>query len=256
MHTVLNLDLDFFVWPIAHWPEGDGRLPAGDCEYLATDHEVRGFLEQRCHLNKDNKIPGKVFVEHEEAFRVWRRWIIDGTLTSPFRVFHVDAHADLGLGDSGWVYLSTELLALPLQRRVEPRFASNCLSSSNYLAFAIANRWIHSLSYVFPTGPSSASGRAGKSCPDDLPPMHFRDGDPKTGLIELKQYRTRDIMAVTTGSRATPLDVEPCVPFNCTAATEFQFSGFTHFVLAQSPRYTPPAADKLLEIIREYLSPA
>jgi len=255
MHTVLDLDLDFFVWPIAHWPESDGRLPAGDCEYLATDHEVRGFIEQRCHLNRVNKIPGKVFVEHEEAFRVWRCWITDGTLTSPFRVFHVDAHADLGLGDSGWVYLSTELLALPLHRRDKPRFASNGLSSSNYLAFAIANRWIYDLTYVFPTGPSTVSGQAGRSCPDDLPPMHFRDGDSKSGLIELKRYEPKDKNAVATGSAATPLDVEPTVPFNCIAAGEFQFSGFTHFVVAQSPRFTPPAAGKLLEIIREYLSP-
>jgi hypothetical protein len=255
MHTVLDLDLDFFVWPIAH-ERGDGRLPVEDCEHLATGREVRDFLEQRCHLRKDAKIPGQEFVEHEDAFRVWRRWINDGKLTSPFRVFHVDAHADLGMGDSGWVYLSTELLALPLRQRVEPRFASKCLTSSNYLAFAIANRWIDSLTYVFPTGPSSVSGQAGKNCPVDLLAMHFRNGDPKKGLIELKHYRVGDEMAVATGSKPAPLHIEPPVPFNCAPAHEFRFSGFTHFVVAQSPRYTPPAADKLLEIIREYISPA
>jgi hypothetical protein len=86
--------------------------------------------------------------------------------------------------------------------------------------------------------------------------MHFRDGDPKSGLIELKRYHPKDIMAVTTGSGAKPFDVEPPVPFKCIAAGEFRFSGFTHFVLAQSPRFTPPAADRLLEFIREYMTPA
>jgi len=253
MHTVLDLDLDFFVWPIAHWRE-DGRLPVEDCERLATSHEVRDFLERQCQLSKDAKIPGQEFIEHEDAFRVWGRWIRDGTLTSPFSVFHVDAHADLGMGDPGWVYLLTELLDLPLQSRVEPRFASNALNSSNFLAFAIANRWIHSLTYVYPTGPSSANGRTGRICPDDLPWMHFRGNDWKTGLIELKHYRREDHMAVVTGApRPAPLHVEPPVPFNCTASNEFQFCGFTHFVVAQSPRYTPPAADDLLEIIREYI---
>lgn len=255
MHTVLDLDLDFFVWPIAHWRAGAGRLPAGKCEYLATDLEVRSFLEQRCCLNKDTKLPGQQFVEHEEAFRVWRRWIKDGTLSCPFTVCHVDAHADLGQGDSGWVYLLTELLAQPLQNRTEPRFAQNCLNSGNYLAFAIANRWIHSLTYVFPTRPPSASELAEKKCPDDLPAMHFRDGDWKAGLIELKQYSRNKVRAVTTGPTPTPLHVEPPVPFTCTAASEFQFSGFTHMVIARSPGYTPRAADKLLKIIREYLRP-
>jgi hypothetical protein len=253
MHTVLDLDLDFFVWPIAHEREA-GRLPFEHCEHLGTGREVRDFLEQRCHLSTDVRIPGEVFAEHEEAFRVWRRWIRNGTLTSPFRVFHVDAHADLGMGDLGWHYLSTELLALPLQSRVEPRFSSIGLNSSNYLAFVIANRWIDSLTYVYPTGPSTAAGRAGGICPDDLPWVHFKGNDSKTGLIELKQYRRGDPMAYGV-PRPTPLHVEPLVPFNCIAASEFRFCGFTHVVVAQSPRYTPLAADELLEIIREYILP-
>jgi hypothetical protein len=250
MHTVLDLDLDFFVWPIKHWRVGRRPLAAHEYEHLATDREVRGFLEQHCHLNKSEKIPGQVFVEHQDAFRVWRRWIKDGILTSPFRVFHVDAHSDLGL--AGWAYLSTKLLARPLQQRSRPRFARDYLNSGNYLTFAIANRWISSLTYVFPTGPSSAAGLAGRSCPDDLPKVHFWKDDWKAGRIQLKRYHREDILAVATGSTRTPLDVEPCVPFNCVAASKFSFSGFTHFVVAQSPGYTPPTANKLLKIIREY----
>jgi hypothetical protein len=35
-------------------------------------------------------------------------------IKAPFDMDHVDAHADHGLGDSSWVYLLTEILALPV----------------------------------------------------------------------------------------------------------------------------------------------
>src|SRR5438445_1688144 len=117
MDTVLDLDLDFFVWPIAHWRSGRKRRSEADCNYVASKEAVRGFLEQQCYLTTGSKLPGREVVEHPDAFRIWRQWLRDGRLSAPFRVIHVDAHADLGLGDPGWLYLTTDVLARPVARR-------------------------------------------------------------------------------------------------------------------------------------------
>lgn len=254
MDIVLDLDLDFFVWPIANWPDGSGRLPDSECELLASDTEVRQFLEKNCHLARCAKISGQEFVEHEEAFCVWRRWLREGKLTASFDVIHVDAHADLGLGDSGWTYLVEEVLALPVAQRDKPQFGTNAINSSNYLTFAIANHWIRDLTYVFPTDRSSSSRAEAK--PNDLMRMHFRNCDPDTGLIELKQYRREDRSCVaSSSSHVTPLHSEPPVPFHLKADVNFKVSGVTHVVVAQSPKFTPISADRLLPIIREYFRP-
>jgi hypothetical protein len=71
MDTVLDLDLDFFVWPIATMRGGKKRLGDDEFTHGATPEEVRSFLEQRCHLNKTARLPGQEFVEHRDAFRTW-----------------------------------------------------------------------------------------------------------------------------------------------------------------------------------------
>jgi hypothetical protein len=283
MDTILDLDLDFFVWPVAHWRGRTGRLEDNECEYLASESEVRSFLEQRCHLRRNPRIPGQQFVEHRDAFTVWRRWLQDGKLHAPFGVMHVDAHADLGLGDGGWVYLVAELLAFPVDKRSEPRLGSDALNSSNYLAFAIANRWVRDLTYVFPTNPfpprrvrTEASGTPSPEETirklylatnphhlEDQPPvedlvhMHFQNNDWKTGLIELKQYRPEDTSALVVAKEApAPLRAEPVVPFHLTPSGAFEFSAFTHIVVAQSPQFTPKSADKLLSVIADYFTPS
>jgi len=148
MHTVLDIDLDFFVWPPYTGPLNHERLPDSECTHLSSEDDVRCFLEERCHPGREAPIPGQRFTQHEDAFRVWRRWLLEKKLSSPFRVIHVDAHADLGAGmNLSCYYIETELLALPLESRSQPRFAvDNGLNSSNYLLGAIANRWIDHLS--------------------------------------------------------------------------------------------------------------
>jgi len=273
MDTVLDLDLDFFVWPIAIMRGGKKRLADDEVTRLATHDEVRTFLEQRCHLSRATRLPGREFVEHRDAFRTWRRWLAEGRLTSPFRVFHVDAHADLGLGDAGWLYLTTEQLARPVPKRSRPRFGRTGVTSGNYLAFAIANQWIHSLTYVYPEDPDPAPPPEvdslydrlrrlrGVGCDDDedkcpvedLMVMYFRDEDWKTKVLELKQY-PKDIDVFRT-QRPEPIHIEPSVEFDLVAGSTFEFSGFTHLVVAQSPQFTPVAADALLDVIREYFDP-
>ena len=106
---ILDLDLDFFVRPVHNWMPSEERL--SESEYTcASPDEVEAFLEQQCGLSKTDRIPGRLCEEHVEAFDTWSEWIAAGTLTTPFEVVHVDAHADMGLGDSSYIYLLDELL--------------------------------------------------------------------------------------------------------------------------------------------------
>ena len=77
-----------------------------------------------------------------------------GILQPPFHVTHVDAHADLGLGDSGYVYLMTSLLFAPPESRLHPAppTGKTGLTEGNFLLFAIACRWINDLEYVYGEG--------------------------------------------------------------------------------------------------------
>ena len=203
---------------------------------------------------------------------MWRRWLLEKRLSSPFRVIHVDAHADLGAGmNLTCQYIETELLALPLENRSQPRFGlDNGLNSGNYLLGAIANRWIDRLSYVYPTNPHPPPASSPGHWPsprerlaeilelDDYePPFNdllawcFHDCDWKTNLIELREHEARDFLK----QRPDPVHIEPSVQFDLFAAKDFTFSSFTHMVVAQSPTYTPASADRLLNIIAEYFRP-
>jgi UPF0489 domain len=263
MHTILDLDLDVFSWPIVYWPQSKDR-PADTDHVIASAEDVRFFMEEQCSLSPSRKLLGQEFTDHDEAFFVWRRWIREGRLTPPFDVIHVDAHADMGMGDSGYMYLLSELLALPPDKRDEPRRGFDAMNAGNYLMFAVANRWINGLTYVFPwRRPWSCNWKSGYSetveqyggdgAPGDLMVMHFRNGNWKTKLIELK-HCTREALSASLGRRNLQpvIMTEPPVPFDFMPVREFKSTNITHLVVAQSPKYAPPAADALLSLIRNY----
>lgn len=77
------------------------------------------FLEHQCGLAA--KLPGFAVEHHGELFDRWRDAIQIGVLRPPLAVTHVDAHADLGLGDAGYIYLLTTLVHLPLEERLYPQ---------------------------------------------------------------------------------------------------------------------------------------
>jgi len=136
MHYILDLDLDFFVWPIEHDCQEDAeRLPDDEFRPCSVE-QVRHFLEHQCHLSKENLLPGRAVVHHVEAYSTWREWIDKGVLHAPFTVIHVDAHSDLGsggLGNTSPKFIETELMALPIADRRYPRLGPNALNSGNYL---------------------------------------------------------------------------------------------------------------------------
>ena len=166
---------------------------------------------------------GAEVVHHDDAFWTWKRWIAEGQLSTPFRVVHVDAHADIGLGDAGWKYLLTELLALPVEQRSSPLHGSNStMNAGNYLAFAVANGWVKDILYVYSsamrflnaTGTSEKDTTENKNLkPGDLLPYHFLNCDPLTRIIELKHYTKKDADMLMMSSRKPPVPIhsEPAI---------------------------------------------
>lgn len=245
---VLDLDLDFFVFPTEHFKSGRQRLPKSRFS-CSSPEEVERFLERQCGLSKSEKIPGRLCIDHDEAFDTWSEWITKGIVEAPFDVDHVDAHADHGLGDSSWVYLLTEVLALPVGERSQPRRGSDGLNFGSYLAFALANRWIRSLTYVYGSDTPMVDG-----FPGDIHTIFFRDENWKYGPIELPHYSKEQIdrILMVLSELPQPFEREPPIPNSYMAGTEFKRTGFTHMILAQSPGYTPASADSLIPVIQQY----
>src|SRR5689334_21623244 len=119
MALILDLDLDFFVWPIARGSV-DGRLSEDEYKCASPD-QVTFFLEQQCGLSKAQKLPGRSCKEHDEAFDAWKEWIQRGLLGQPFGLAHADAHAQLSYRDASWRYLLTGLPALAASERTAAR---------------------------------------------------------------------------------------------------------------------------------------
>lgn len=242
---ILDLDLDFFISDIAHFISDDGdRLD--EVYYIPwSEKETRVFLEQRCGLSKINPIKGKVIKHHDEAFFFWRELINKGSLETPFEVVHVDAHADLGLGDASWAYILGDLLRFPPKERINPKTdGMGGLGFGNYLAFSIASRWISQLTFVLHP-----------KWENDLPLFLLKDFDDASGAIQLKLFEKNDI-DVHRIRKARPISVEPEVPLKLQKCWDYKTrESFDYIVLCQSPGYTPFTADKLLSVIEGYIDP-
>jgi len=231
---VLDIDLDFFLNKIAFWKKGNKRLD--EKEYVSWKKEkFIEFLEKNCNLSKNNKIKGRIVKKHHEAFYFWRELIEKNELKTPFEVIHIDAHADLGLGDYSYKYIMEELLHKSVEKRTDPEN----MSEGNYLAFSIANRWISELTYV--THPKGG---------DDLLNFHFKDYDVKSGIIQLKKTEKIENEIKTIKI----LDLEPEIPFKMVSGKDFLEKGnFDFAVFSISPKYTPKTIDRLIPIVKEYI---
>ena len=243
MH-VLDLDLDFFLDHVAFNRSDDVRLPG--TEYTPwNEQEVRTFLENNCRLSPDRRLPGRIIEHHDQAFDYWHELIGGGHLAAPFEVVHIDAHADLGYGDAGYVYLMSEMLHVKPEDR--PSLVDRGqVKFGNYLAFAIACRWISRLEYC-------RHPESGK----DLMWYHFKNLDIESGFIQLRKLERGvfDDIGLTPNIRDIPvLELEPEVPFEIHDSKAFQTAvSFDFIVLSKSPGFTPPESDKLIPVIGRYI---
>ena len=185
-------------------------------------------------------MPGFVVEHHANLFAQWRAAIEAGTLEVPFSVTHVDAHADLGLGDSGYEHLMTSFLFEPAEDRRDPGTA---LEDGNYLAFAIGCRWLSDLTYVYNDGGG-----------DDIPTFVMENFDPAAGRIQLAAVTRRQLQQIISpGESHSPERLEPAIAFRARPWYEFHADApFDIVCLARSPSFTPAAADDVFDAIRKH----
>jgi hypothetical protein len=243
MQRVLDLDLDFFLDGAEIMRgHGDDRLDAAHYPPWPLAQAL-SFLRERCGLER--RLPGFVVEHHGEVFSRWRDAIDAGRLIPPFHVTHVDAHADLGLGDSGYSYLMTSLLFEEPERRRHPKEGEGGLDDGNYLAFAIACRWLSDLAYI----------HNGSSNGDDIL-RYYREGfdlDAQrlqlVGIHSIEELREN----LLTPENLKVDHREPAIPLRSLRWDEFHADQpFDFICLARSPPFTPAESDSIFDAIREH----
>jgi len=260
--NILNLDLDFFLHETVYHTEDSYNTRAEDLPPW-DKLEVINFLENVLGLSKSKKIPGFIVESHHEVFNIWKKLYLQNNLNIPFNVIHIDAHADLGLGDSSWTYLLKNLLKFPWNQRISPKFGGNDgVSCGNYLSFAIANRWIKRLFFI-----------VNEQWYDDIPPQllttesfyYWSNTTVRRGNhdleIQLRSITESGINKILYSQKKfhdVALDIfEPKVPLAIrtleSIQNDFMSTEWQYIFLAKSPGYTPSTADYLIDEISEYI---
>jgi len=243
---ILDLDLDFFLDMLSDSKDDGKRLDKSVYHPWNKDLVIK-FLENRCGLSRTKPINGSIVERHHESFFYWRALILAKKLATPFEVVHIDAHSDLGICDWGFIYLMGELLHLPLEERIYPKVDDVfALNEGNYIAFAVACRWISKITFVLhPKWKSDG----------DLLDLHFKDFDVTSPFLQLKKYLKSDIYRLGATGKLKPLAVEPPLPFKMIPYLEYENNKpFSYMILSHSPDYTPETSDELIPIIRNYMN--
>lgn len=240
MKRVLDIDLDFFLHGVVHWPPEDQERPsAEDCPPWSIEESLQ-FLTDRCGLT--GPLPGLVVENHGEIFPLWRTAIQRGILQPPFHVTHVDAHADLGLGDTAYLYIMGTLIQQPVEDRAYPPVGGfPGLGDGNYLAYAIANRWISDLEYVFTPGGG-----------DDAMHYYREQFNRDSPYLRIPALSKEHFEAIKWSQDPKLNYAEPRVPFAQHRADSFHTDEpFDLVCLARSPPYSPAEADVIFDTIRK-----
>ncbi len=237
MTRVLDIDLDFFVRGVRHFVDLDDLTRPDPAEYAVWSiDEALQFLQTRCGLSRP--LPGWAIERHGEAFRIWGNGLAAGTLRGPLSVTHVDAHADLGLGEAAHVEIMTKLMHMSPGSRAEH---ATRVSDGSYLAYACACEWVSDLTYVH----SDEGGR-------DLHTFHLKGWHPSADALQFKALTASQLDNVTRLERperpATHLGPE--IPFRHMNWRSYTADEpFDVIVVCRSPNFTPITADPLYDRI-------
>lgn len=246
---ILDLDMDFFLNKVAlNRPFNSKRL--SNKEYIPwNEKSVRRFLEFNCGLEKKKPILGRIVKEHRETFYFCRELINANKLCTPFDVLHIDAHADLGLGDGAWSYIFENVLKLPVDKRqfVEKFRCKKIykVDSGNYLLYMIACRWVNELTYVKHLLADNYDflQEIMKNCDDD------------SGYIQLKRFDKPIYFYqnIIEQDFITEPEVKLNIIKNFHLYIENKLNNFDFIILSKSPSYTPKSADFIVDIVKEYM---
>lgn len=259
---VLDLDMDYFMEHIASFISFNTSERLDEDGYGDTvwsEERVRDFLENNLGLSKNNKIPGRVVVGHNESLFFWEELLEQGKLADPFEVVHVDSHADLGLGCSSSDFLQSAFLTLPVEtrRRIRDDDEGVGISIGDYLLWAVAYKMISKITYC-----ANPNGDKNDYVWDTL--KDFKEdmiwNKPISNYIQLKynsqmewpkyndskEYKKKYMLGAIKDPEVE-LRIIPTIE-------DVKFQGdFDYAVIAQSPNYTPASADFILDVFRDYI---
>jgi hypothetical protein len=251
---ILDIDLDFFLNNKHCGTVTSVRRLSSKNFKPWTEQEVQEFLESNCGLKKMEKVSGKFFKHHDELFYFLRKLQEQADFSLTFSIDHIDAHGDLGTGDASYRYIATEILSRPLKGRAYPDKINGLsgLGAGNFLAFAIACRWIDSLKYI-----------NNIEWTDDTQWFNFKNFDTESNIIQLKQFSEKQMDKMLFGNMSDmretarsilPLAYEPEVPFEVIDYKKYKNIDKYDFVfLTHSPGFTPKGSDNLIPIIKQYI---
>lgn len=168
---ILDIDLDFFQ--TERVTDFGGRHSGQKGNRPWSEGAVRNFIQN--NLKIDQKVKGRIVEKHDGAFKFWKELIDKKKLTKGFVVDHIDAHSDLGYGNSAW----SDLLNIYMGKFWDDRdnIPIKDMNEGNYLIYALAMNWIVKLRYIH--HPTSNS---------DLLTCWFKEFDTDSGIIQINQF--------------------------------------------------------------------
>ncbi len=230
MITVLDIDIDLFVDPLPTGPlVRTGRRAEGVEAW--RPEKVVDFMQTWLGLNSDRRIPGRVFETHEE--------ILDALaeLQSPVHLYHLDAHADLGIGQDCYRFYSD---FLAIERSLRPsRLCEFNPRQGDFLLYAIACDFVGSIDYV--THPEVFA-----YCPD-IPIGMDRWTDKYTdGYLDLRRFCGTSLEYST---RSTEQELDCSIPLRMFNRDEFRppTVSFDCMFITRSPDFTPRMSDRVVD---------
>ncbi len=243
MQTVLSIDVDYFVRPKVTNPI-PGTRP-DDVRHQIRDLEnVDRFLRERCLISPERPTAGLAAQDHDAAFEAIRRWIAQGDLIAPFRLVHVDAHADLGLGDCGYAEIVEDLLQRPPADR-----ATNLrhFGLGNWLAYVIANQWVGEVVFLREPDPGRDT---------ELLDVFFC-ASPDWSVVQMRPMQEEHYLKINHVNRHEFADLptgEPEVKWTQTSEARFKLDHPPELIfVCQSPAYAPPGADLIFEHVKHFM---
>jgi hypothetical protein len=243
MQTVLSIDVDYFVRPKVTAPE-PGTRPDDERHRVRELADVDCFLRNRCLIASERPVAGLSVPDHDAAFGAVQRWISTGALKTPFRLVHVDAHADLGLGDAGYAEIVEDILL----RHPEDR-ATNLreFGLGNWLAYAIANQWISEVMFLREPDP-------GLDC--ELLACFFCNS-PDCSVLQMRPMEEKHYLKINHFNRYEYAGLptsEPEVKWNQMGEKGFVLDQPPDLVFAcLSPEYSPPKAVAIFDLVRTFI---
>ena len=259
--NVLDIDLDFFLDRSVHNRADDPSNRPDDEGIVPWQvHKVTNFVETTLNIGTNNA--GRIVQNHDEVFYQWKTLIEANELTVPFKIVHVDAHSDLGLGFPSWQYLHAEFLSIPVSERPGAKQGNDGVNFGSFLAFAVGCRWISEIDFIINRNwhddihPYLLSGPSYKLVDERSPTNVLPYGDYDLTL-ELMRIESLDLMSEGNLIQLRKPVGEPRVPLNIitieNVGNRYSSTSWDYVFLSRSPGYVPSYADHLVDPISKYI---